>query len=98
MDRLYVPEARDGPGDIKKSDHVFYDDLKHKYMEVEKRFYHESLQGLDPLPVAILDVAKVKVNCERMLYATRRLGLLWRPHVKTHKVWRPNPKPLGNNC
>jgi len=37
-------------------------------------------------PSVVLDVAKLEVNCERMLEATQRLGLLWRAHIKTHKV------------
>lgn len=37
-------------------------------------------------PAAVLDVAKVRVNCARMLEATASLGLLWRAHTKTHKA------------
>ncbi|KAK1757362.1 D-serine dehydratase [Echria macrotheca] len=39
-----------------------------------------------PTPSVVLDLAKVTTNCERMLEATKRLGLLWRAHVKTHKT------------
>jgi len=37
-------------------------------------------------PSVVLDLAKLEVNCERMLDATERLGLLWRAHIKSHKV------------
>lgn len=37
-------------------------------------------------PCAILDLAKLEVNCQRMLDTVRRLDLGWRPHIKTHKV------------
>ena len=37
-------------------------------------------------PSAVLDLAKLEVNCQRMLEATHRLGLGWRAHIKTHKA------------
>lgn len=37
-------------------------------------------------PSVIFDLAKLEVNCELMLSAVKRLGLGWRPHIKTHKV------------
>ncbi|KKA28701.1 hypothetical protein TD95_003787 [Thielaviopsis punctulata] len=37
-------------------------------------------------PAAILDLAKVEANCKQMLDTVDRLGLSWRPHVKTHKT------------
>ena len=43
-------------------------------------------------PSAVLDLAKLEVNCQRMLDATERLGLEWRAHIKTHKVC------LGSSC
>lgn len=42
-----------------------------------------------PTPAAVLDLAKLEVNCQQMIDATKRLGLLWRPHIKTHKVSSP---------
>jgi D-serine deaminase-like pyridoxal phosphate-dependent protein len=39
-----------------------------------------------PVPAVVLDVAKLEINCKQMIDATKRLGLLWRPHIKTHKV------------
>ncbi|KAL1894780.1 hypothetical protein Cpir12675_003521 [Ceratocystis pirilliformis] len=37
-------------------------------------------------PAAILDLAKIETNCQRMLDTVQRLGLGWRPHIKTHKT------------
>ncbi|KAL8314278.1 hypothetical protein RB593_008082 [Gaeumannomyces tritici] len=45
----------------------------------------KSLSDL-PTPSAILDLAAVRRNCERMLSACSGLGLQWRAHVKTHKT------------
>lgn len=39
-----------------------------------------------PTPAAILDEGVLRRNCERMLQATKTLGVGFRPHVKTHKV------------
>lgn len=39
-----------------------------------------------PTPSAILDLAKLELNCDLMLQAVKRLDLRWRPHIKTHKV------------
>lgn len=52
--------------------------LKSKYLG---RTLHEV-----STPAAVLDLAKLEVNCQRMIDATKKLGLLWRPHIKTHKV------------
>ena len=41
-----------------------------------------------PTPAAIIDRAVAARNCTDMLEAARRLGLEFRPHVKTHKVGR----------
>lgn len=38
-------------------------------------------------PAAILDVAVARKNCEAMLRTAERLGVQFRAHVKTHKVW-----------
>ncbi|KKF95380.1 D-serine dehydratase [Ceratocystis platani] len=37
-------------------------------------------------PASILDLAKIETNCQRMLDTVQRLGLGWRPHIKTHKT------------
>lgn len=53
---------------------------------LKEKYVGQTLQDVLPLPAVVLDVAKLEVNCQRMIDATKRLGLLWRPHVKTHKV------------
>lgn len=73
-------------GKLTAENKFFFEDKKDKFEEVKERWVTDQLYNLDPLPAAILDIGKVRVNCQRMLDATRRLGLLWRPHVKTHKV------------
>jgi D-serine ammonia-lyase len=49
------------------------------------RFVGQNLHHVQT-PSIVLDLAKLKVNCGRMLEATRRLDLLWRVHIKTHKT------------
>ncbi|KHO01636.1 Alanine racemase [Metarhizium album ARSEF 1941] len=39
-----------------------------------------------PTPAAVVNVAAVRRNCERMLQTCLELGLGWRAHVKTHKT------------
>ncbi|KAG5942888.1 hypothetical protein E4U59_000789 [Claviceps monticola] len=39
-----------------------------------------------PTPAAVINVAAVRRNCERMLQTCDRLDLGWRAHVKTHKT------------
>lgn len=46
-----------------------------------------------PTPAAILDLALVRRNCDRMLDTCEALGVGFRAHVKTHKV--PSCFPLG---
>lgn len=75
--------------ELTPEDKFFLENVKDKFEEVKMRWVTDYLDELDPLPAAILDVGKVRVNCQRMLDATQRLGLLWRPHVKTHKVKFP---------
>jgi hypothetical protein len=56
--------------------------------QLRARFVGKTLNDV-PTPSVVLDLAKLEVNCERMLEATERLGLLWRPHIKSHKVTEP---------
>lgn len=44
-----------------------------------------SLQDVQT-PAAVLDLAKVEANCQRMLDAVDKAGVSWRAHVKTHKT------------
>jgi len=37
-------------------------------------------------PCFLVDVDRVKSNCERMLDTCKRLGVHLRPHMKTHKT------------
>ncbi|KAK4193279.1 D-serine dehydratase [Podospora australis] len=53
--------------------------------QLRAEFVGKSLHQV-PTPSVILDLAKLEVNCERMLDATETIGLLWRPHIKTHKT------------
>jgi D-serine deaminase-like pyridoxal phosphate-dependent protein len=53
--------------------------------QLRARFVGKTLAQV-PTPSAVLDLAKLEVNCERMLDATERLGLLWRAHIKSHKA------------
>ncbi|KAK3300534.1 putative serine dehydratase domain-containing protein [Chaetomium fimeti] len=53
--------------------------------QLRAKFVGKTLEEV-PTPSVVLDLAKVEVNCERMLEATERLGLLWRAHIKSHKT------------
>ncbi|KAB5578407.1 putative serine dehydratase domain-containing protein [Coniochaeta sp. 2T2.1] len=66
-------------------------------LALKQKYVGKSLHEVTPLPAAVLDVAKLEVNCQRMLDATKRLGLLWRPHVKTHKTVELTRLQVGDN-
>jgi D-serine deaminase-like pyridoxal phosphate-dependent protein len=53
--------------------------------ELKRQYVGRMLQDIDG-PAAILDVAAARKNCELMLNAADALGVLFRAHVKTHKV------------
>lgn len=53
--------------------------------ELKKLFVGKLLTEL-PTPVAVVDRYVTAVNCKKMLDACRDLNVLFRPHVKTHKV------------
>lgn len=59
--------------------------LEEQRQKLVKRFVGTSLLDA-PVPSAVLDLSKVKRNCERMLEAVDALGFGWRVHIKTHKV------------
>ncbi|PFH58442.1 hypothetical protein XA68_13670 [Ophiocordyceps unilateralis] len=44
------------------------------------------LEGVVSTPAAVINVAAVRRNCQRMLETCAELGLAWRAHVKTHKT------------
>ncbi|ROV93408.1 hypothetical protein VMCG_08370 [Cytospora schulzeri] len=39
-----------------------------------------------PTPSIVLDLAKLEVNCHRMMDAAEKNGIGWRAHIKTHKT------------
>lgn len=53
--------------------------------ELVKQYVGKSLKEV-PTPSAVLDLSKLKSNCDRMLEAVDTLDLGWRAHIKTHKV------------
>jgi len=53
--------------------------------ELQKQFVGKSLKDVSG-PAAVLDLSKLKKNCQRMLEACDLLKFGWRAHVKTHKV------------
>ncbi|KAI9047778.1 hypothetical protein LZ554_008488 [Drepanopeziza brunnea f. sp. 'monogermtubi'] len=53
--------------------------------ELQKLFVGKNLKDVDG-PAAVLDLGKLKNNCNRMLEAVETLGFGWRAHVKTHKT------------
>lgn len=53
--------------------------------ELKKEFVGKSLKDI-AAPAAVLDLGKVKTNCDRMLNAAKALDFGWRAHIKTHKV------------
>jgi D-serine deaminase-like pyridoxal phosphate-dependent protein len=53
--------------------------------QLRERFVGKTLNEV-PTPSVVLDLAKLERNCQRMLEVTQRLGLLWRAHIKSHKV------------
>ena len=54
---------------------------------LKAKFVGQTLQHVET-PAAVLDRAVVERNCSKMLEACRALGVGFRPHVKTHKVWK----------
>ncbi|KAL2199380.1 putative serine dehydratase domain-containing protein [Corynascus similis CBS 632.67] len=53
--------------------------------QLRAQFVGKTLSDV-PTPSVVLDLSKLEINCERMLEATERLGLLWRAHIKSHKT------------
>ena len=47
--------------------------------------------GHAPAPAAVVDRAVVRRNCLQMLKACDALGVMFRPHIKTHKVTDSSP-------
>ena len=53
--------------------------------DLQKVFVGKSIKDV-PTPAVVLDISKVKRNCDDMLQAVHGLGFGWRAHIKTHKV------------
>lgn len=58
------------------------------------QFIGKSIRDV-PTPAAVINVAAIRRNCERMLQTCDKLGLDWRAHVKTHKVSLPRTQTLS---
>lgn len=54
--------------------------------ELKELFVGKKLTGL-PTPIAVVDRHIAAANCKKMLDACRDLNVLFRPHIKTHKVF-----------
>ncbi|KAK5995341.1 D-serine dehydratase [Cladobotryum mycophilum] len=50
-----------------------------------------------PTPAAVINVAAVRRNCERMLQTVKDLNLGWRAHVKTHKTIEVTRLQVGDD-
>ncbi|KAK4194863.1 putative serine dehydratase domain-containing protein [Triangularia verruculosa] len=64
--------------------------------QLKGRFVGKTLNEV-PTPSVILDLAKLETNCNGMLEATEKLGLLWRAHIKTHKTTELTRLQVGND-
>ncbi|EXJ89552.1 hypothetical protein A1O3_02619 [Capronia epimyces CBS 606.96] len=60
-------------------------------------YRHRSLREV-PVPAAVIDVAKVKANCQAMLAAVHAVGVSLRAHVKTHKTLELTRLQVGEEC
>lgn len=54
--------------------------------ELVKAYVGKSLHDVAG-PAAVLDLSKIKQNCDGMLRAVEDLKCSWRAHIKTHKVF-----------
>ncbi|KAK3694551.1 putative serine dehydratase domain-containing protein [Podospora appendiculata] len=63
--------------------------------QLKAKFVGQSLGAINT-PAAVLDLAKVEVNCERMLDATDKLKLSWRAHIKSHKTTELTRLQIGH--
>lgn len=53
--------------------------------DLKKEFVGKSLKDVST-PAAVLDITKIRNNCNRMLDAVNKLEFGWRAHIKTHKA------------
>ncbi|MCJ1351353.1 MAG: hypothetical protein MMC33_001337 [Icmadophila ericetorum] len=66
-------------------------------LEELKKFYVGKRLGDVPTPAAIVDQAVVERNCSQMLEACQVAGVLFRPHVKTHKTIEATALQVGKS-
>ncbi|CAN8101457.1 unnamed protein product [Discula destructiva] len=52
---------------------------------LKERFVGKTLHEV-PTPSIVLDLAKLQVNCKRMMDTAEKNGIGWRAHIKTHKT------------
>ncbi|KAK4177726.1 putative serine dehydratase domain-containing protein [Triangularia setosa] len=64
--------------------------------QLKSKFVAKTLDQV-PTPSVILDLAKLETNCNGMLEATEKLGLLWRAHIKTHKTTELTRLQVGDD-
>ncbi|KAH8811019.1 alanine racemase domain protein [Xylogone sp. PMI_703] len=64
--------------------------------ELSSAYVGKSIHNV-PTPAAIIDLAVVKRNCQRMLDACESLQLEWRAHVKTHKTVELTQLQVGSS-
>ncbi|KAI3396713.1 hypothetical protein diail_11740 [Diaporthe ilicicola] len=63
---------------------------------LQERFVGKTLHEV-PTPSIILDLAKLEVNCQRMIDAADKNGIGWRAHIKTHKTQELTRLQVGEN-
>ncbi|KAG6368432.1 hypothetical protein INS49_002639 [Diaporthe citri] len=63
---------------------------------LQERFVGKTLHEV-PTPSIVLDLAKLEVNCQRMIDAADKNGIGWRAHIKTHKTEELTRLQVGEN-
>lgn len=61
--------------------------------ELQRQFVGKSIKDVAG-PAAVLDLSKLKNNCNRMLEAVDTLNIGWRAHIKTHKVCEAHSRDI----
>ncbi|KAG6025664.1 hypothetical protein E4U19_003023 [Claviceps sp. Clav32 group G5] len=74
--------------------HLYPSSPRHVLAEL---YLGKSLREI-PTPAAVINVAAVRRNCERMLQTCDRLDLGWRAHVKTHKTVEITQLQVGKDA
>ncbi|KAG6000682.1 hypothetical protein E4U54_001336 [Claviceps lovelessii] len=66
--------------------------------QVLAELYLGKCLGDVPTPAAVINIAAVRRNCERMLQTCDQLDLGWRAHVKTHKTVEITQLQVGKDA